>query len=284
MQCMSPINIKKHNAKNATERHLVPCSKCAACLSNRRNDWSMRLKHELELSTSAFFITLTYDNENLTWATNYATLVKSDLTNYIKRLRDAIKPNKFRYYAVGEYGTKTFRPHYHMLIYNYPIDKVHHFTDKWSKEGEPIGFVKVGAVNDASIHYVTKYHVNRTHYPAECEPSYAVMSRKPGIGSGYVEQQKRLNLERDTVRAYLLSPGGFKQRLPRYYKEKLYSREALVRHRLESATKVVHPALDDEKMEEHYRNNPDKNYFEYVFEQFEDFSKKYKEKSQKTTL
>lgn len=47
-------------------------------------------------------------------------LYKPDIQNFIKRLRKQCNEKfkeQIRYYAVGEYGPRTFRPHYHLLLW-----------------------------------------------------------------------------------------------------------------------------------------------------------------------
>ena len=45
------------------------------------------------------------------------TLQKSDLQKFFKRLRKKTH-EKISYYAVGEYGDNTQRPHYHIILFN----------------------------------------------------------------------------------------------------------------------------------------------------------------------
>ena len=51
----------------------------------------------------------------------FGVLVKSDLQKFFKRFRKhftyAFPETSFKYFAVGEYGSVTFRPHYHLLIF-----------------------------------------------------------------------------------------------------------------------------------------------------------------------
>ena len=116
----------------------IPCGKCLNCKKKRRSDWSLRLEHEYLYSDSALFITLTYNDASIPRNRGIATLNKKDLQDYIKRLRNShvayvsrelgirkseVKnvSKQIRYYAVGEYGSKTNRPHYHILLFNYDI-------------------------------------------------------------------------------------------------------------------------------------------------------------------
>ncbi|WMC01504.1 replication initiator protein [Microvirus D_HF4_371] len=72
------------------------------------------------------FITLTYTDDSMPNLSsdgcyeNIPTLDPADLRNFIKRLRHQYHKQKgMRYFAVGEYGTKTFRPHYHAGLFDF---------------------------------------------------------------------------------------------------------------------------------------------------------------------
>lgn len=74
------------------------------------------------------FATLTYDDEHLPTfnATAYggpdvlATLAPVDTQLWLKRLRKALAPSRFRFFLVGEYGEESWRPHYHVALFNVP--------------------------------------------------------------------------------------------------------------------------------------------------------------------
>lgn len=66
------------------------------------------------------FVTLTYEDTKLVAsASGLSTLVPRDLQLFLKRLRER-SPQKLRFFAVGEYGDQTFRPHYHVGLFNFP--------------------------------------------------------------------------------------------------------------------------------------------------------------------
>lgn len=89
----------------------VPCGRCLGCRLDHAKMWSDRCMLELQDHDEAYFVTLTYDDQHVTLSDeNAATLVKSDLQNFFKRLRK--DGQKIRYFACGEYGENTFRPHY----------------------------------------------------------------------------------------------------------------------------------------------------------------------------
>ena len=87
MPCYAPFNIQDPKFNNPKIRIEVPCGKCAGCLQSRRDDWTNRLTHEMDVSTSAHFITLTYAEEYITYGETHQTLVKSDLQNFFQTFK-----------------------------------------------------------------------------------------------------------------------------------------------------------------------------------------------------
>lgn len=232
MQCLEPLSIRRPNGKGAADRITVPCGQCAACQTNRRNEWSIRLQQELRDSCSAQFVTLTYSDDNIpirevvdqeTGDVRYVPVVlKDEMQRYMKRLRKLLKHVKFRYYLVGEYGTHTCRPHYHILGFGVPSDMIDCYAAAWQDKGH----IKIGSVTEQSIMYVSKYHVNKTNYPEGAEPSFVLMSRNPGIGYQYVDRMYDYHNPYNDRTYY--PDNGSKRRLPRYYKERLWTPEERV--------------------------------------------------------
>lgn len=278
-QCIAPTEIKNpHYGIRGTYYMAVPCGKCPNCLADRRADWSLRLQIELKNSTSAHFITLTYNDENLYYNENgVPSINKKHMQDYMKRLRKTTS-EKLRYYTVGEYGTKHKRPHYHILLFNYPPNISDNIISTWSNKQASIGHVKVGTVTHASIHYVTKYHVNKTTFPELANPSFVLMSRKPGIGHQYVEQFREYHKDK-TSRAHYTDFGGQKRRLPRYLKEKLYTRPQRLLMNIENDKRLEQD--ENENMEHHDIANPCKNYYEYTEEKKLQTIRQFKEKINK---
>ena len=224
MKCVSPISIKDPRQSRGSIRIPVDCGKCGACRYNRRADWSFRLAEEAKHSINSFFLTLTYDEQHVPISDYESlTLRKRDLQLFHKRIRKLstqLWDRKFRYYSVGEYGTTTNRPHYHSIIFNLHNGARAELASKWGH-----GHVRIDTVNTARIHYITKYHVNYDkHHSKELgrEPEFAVMSRNPGIGAQYIDRCKDWNRNQE---AYFVMNNGFKQRMPRFFKEKIFSPE-----------------------------------------------------------
>ena len=228
MRCLTPMAIRNKGKKFGNNDLLknqvaitIPCGKCYACLSNKRNMWTLRLTEEARTSDSTAFLTLTYDDEHLIEAQNQ--LQKRDLQLFIKRVRN--NGMKVRYYAIGEYGTTTHRPHYHLLIFNISQVQIPFLQEIWGK-----GFVYSGRVTPASIHYCTYYHLGLrdSGNGGERTPEFVLMSRKPGIGYGYLEEKAMYNIENNDFS--VISEGGIRQSLPRYYKDKIFNKLQKTEH------------------------------------------------------
>jgi len=212
MQCLTPRYLSKQDM-------VVPCGSCAFCAATRRSDWATRLDYEAKLHVVKKFITLTYANPHLHWAHGNPQLCKADLQKWFKRIRKA--GAKIRYYAVGEYGSTTYRPHYHILLFgDVPDDLV---RSSW-----PLGQVHIGNVTQLSINYCLGYMVNKnwTHKKNRVAP-FSLMSRKPGLGANYLSQDM-IQWHKSDRKNYVLVD-GVKRHLPRYYKTKIFSKIDLVR-------------------------------------------------------
>lgn len=197
----------------------VPCGRCGACLHNRRIDWSFRLNQELKIHLCAKFITLTYNDENVPKTdSGLHSLRKTDYQKWFKKIRkkqSKYTSTRIRYYGVGEYGTNTNRPHYHVILFS-PCAKLLNVLDQtWTH-----GHIDIGDVNEKSIHYITKYHVNHRHFDDQRENEFTTMSRNPGIGYNYITNNLKWHTQNDFLH---VMNNGFKQRLPRYYKKKLFT-------------------------------------------------------------
>lgn len=248
MKCISPISLKNEAPDPVIgyRCRLVPCGRCYACLSNKRSSWSVRLKEELKHSTSAHFVTLTYDDDHLPLVyiddVPAPTLSKDDVQKFMKRLRKK-QPGQIRYFLVGEYGTNTQRPHYHALLFNIEGSRLQaqaSILEAWKN-----GNVHCGSVSDASIHYCTSYIVNKSEYKHYEEygltAPFALMSRRPGIGFQYVEKLGSWHAD-DSDRFYY-PDNAIKRPLPRFYRDKVYNPS----ERAVNALKMEKMALTEER-------------------------------------
>jgi len=242
MQCISPIYVRPNH---------VPCGKCNFCLQMKQSQWAFRLNQELKKAKTASFLTLTYDDENIPTNQGQQTLSKRDLQLFFKKLRkyDAKKANlqrlksiqdkrspkirvkgheipesgynpkewpNIKYYTVGEYGTKTKRPHYHSIMFNMKPETKEQLPEIWNQ-----GHVKVGTVTPQSIAYVTKYVINKEEEtPVNAQKPFALISK--GIGKSYLSNA-RWHKSKGDLKPYAMM-NGYKVTLPRYLKDKIFTK------------------------------------------------------------
>lgn len=274
MRCISPITVRKKvdGWSDNGETIAVPCGKCAVCLSNRRNEWIIRLSEEMKQHNIAAFVTLTYNDESIVYGSKYPTLVKEHVQLFIKNLRYRV--GKIRYYAVGEYGTNTKRPHYHLIIFGlHPLNNLKDVQESWVSEKKSRGNVMCAEVNVKSISYVAKYHVNKSDYPEGSLPPFPLMSLKPPLGIGYIDSKKKFHL--GNVQNAFYPEKEKRLKLPRIYKDRLYSkdeREIIAKN----ASKFANNTKD---IEEYERKNPNSNFFKAKLDREKNFQRKYKQKS-----
>lgn len=204
MKCLTPINLGSVSSPN-----LVPCGQCYACQTNNRNSWDLRLRIEHYESNYSSFVTLTYSDLHLP----KDRFVKSEHhSEFMKNLRSLDRITKFRYYSVAEYGERTNRPHMHYLFFfDRDIDFYRLVDLSWE-----YGFIDVGKVTDASIHYVTKWHINPKHRPdTDSKEIHGFTRQSKGIGRLLLD-----NLTVDNIQPTYFFKG---KRFPisRYYRKKL---------------------------------------------------------------
>lgn len=171
------------NCKKPFRQGLISfgCGQCLACRINRRRIWTARIILEWLTTGLGCFITLTYADEFLP---DKGNLEKRELQLFIKRLRK--KFSNIRYYAVGEYGDTTWRPHYHIIIFGHFIS-ANQLKGVWGK-----GRVQIGELNEHTAQYVAGYINKKLTKDSDKllrgkKPEFALMSRRPGIGYNAVK-------------------------------------------------------------------------------------------------
>jgi len=217
-ECLTPFFVKD---KHTSDEIPVPCGRCPVCSARRVSAWSFRLMKEEERSSSSFFITLTYDTTHVPISKNgFMTLKKKDLQDYFKRLRK-LNEEKIKYYAVGEYGGKTQRPHYHIILFNAKLETV---LKAWSLKSKFLGEYHVGNITEASVGYTLKY-INKEkkipmHRNDDRQKEFSLMSKKMGLN--YLTE-KIIKWHKADIgnRMYCNLKDGKKIAMPKYFKEKL---------------------------------------------------------------
>lgn len=218
MKCIKPIWIKNDSYEGE-----VACGKCIGCRVNKKILWSMRCCHELYEHKKSIFVTLTYDSK-LHYPQAYS-LEKAHLQKFIKRLRKSlgsrIPKGRIRYFAAGEYGEKTQRPHYHLIIFGIGFSEKQLIMDCWNYTDwnvESIREKAFGIAERQSIQYVAKYIEKQLNGPAALE-QYKNLGREPvfkisSLGIGKVWAEKNAAQYQDQG---FITINGRQVAIPRYY-------------------------------------------------------------------
>lgn len=215
------VNPDYDDYKSAVEVKDIPCGKCMGCRIEYSRQWATRCMLEAKKYKYNAFINLTYDEEHVHHTTGHTiegeeidrlTLYPPDVTKFMKDLRRYFdynyKEQGIKFYLCGEYGDTTGRPHYHIVAFNIHIRDLIPFYK--NAEGDQIyisetiakiwkkGQITVGEVTWQSCAYTARYVMKkRKGKDAEeiykilgIEPEFVRMSRNPGIGRAYYEENK----------------------------------------------------------------------------------------------
>lgn len=229
----------------------VSCGQCLECKGGRSREWATRIIHEMKFHDQSWFATVTYDDAHLPPG---GDLRLRDLQKFIKRLRRGskkfgMKPHRFRYFACGEYGTQTMRPHYHVVFFGLRLVDLKCVSKKvgrekytsasvdrcWTdKHGKSKGGITIELMSDAFAFYVGKYVSEQVSYdndrknhvqfsPYEWRSvdgvvvrrarPFSCQSRRPGIGAAFLEKYLSQLVSHGSVRLR----NGKLVGIPRFY-------------------------------------------------------------------
>lgn len=274
MACYHPIPASQESsgapvrlwAPLGTANLALPCSTCLGCRTDRATHWANRCTHEAAIHDHNSFITLTYDDEHLPAEGH---LQPRDLQLFFKRLRkhaagDTTTINRnpgrnIRYFACGEYGEASNRPHYHALIFNGAFSDQRKigkdlFTSDTLSVVWPEGQHTIGACTPASAAYIAQYGLkkqgsgNHDRDGVWRPAPFLRMSLKPAIGAEWLKQYH------DDLRHGYVVEKGRKHPIPRYYRDKIkseypelqdYVEQQLAEHRLQVSDKKSPERLRD---------------------------------------
>lgn len=192
------------------------CGKCVECLNARNLEWATRICQEASQYERNCVITLTFDDNHLPFEVD-----PRDVQLFLKRLFKKEKLTGVRRFYCGEYGKKSGRPHYHLILFNYcPTDLDYFFV----RDGETyyksktisscwkFGYCLVGHVSFNSAKYCALYMQKQLseHYDklGKRKP-FIRMSNRPGIGYNFAK-----NVNYDVDKIYV---SGKPYNVPRYY-------------------------------------------------------------------
>ena len=180
MRCAKPIRV-------LGQRLPVPCGQCIACRVNRQRTWVGKMLFE-SFTGPGSFVTLTYSDEQLPtcWSELgdrcYGDLSKKHASDFLHRYRKLW--GSYRFFLVGEYGTKTERPHYHLIMWGQsPFDLQDRVEAAWRH-----GFVTVSLAEIGRMRYVARYTLKKLTKPDDHRldgrtPEFTRMSRRPPLGA-----------------------------------------------------------------------------------------------------
>lgn len=223
-----------------TEYVEIPCGKCIGCRLDYSRQWANRCMMEVQYHENSLFLTLTYDDDHVPKsyypdpetgeAQEVLTLCKRDFQLFMKRLRKN-SGQDLRYFACGEYGSTTFRPHYHAIVFGLKLDDLEvyqhkrnyvYYTSPFLSSCWSNGFAIVGEVNWDTCAYTARYIMKKADGIEKAffddfglQNEFTLMSRKPGIARQFYEEHKDI-YDYDLIN--ISTPKGGKQfRPPRYY-------------------------------------------------------------------
>lgn len=201
----------------------VPCGQCLSCQKSTNNQYRIRLMYEVRKYSegSCFFITLTFDDENL-------NRFSSDYNKAVRLFLDRLRKNfgkQIRHWFCGEFGTLKGRPHYHGILFDVPDV----FKDAYDSDvpgHHPLlakewkyGFVFVGYVSDATCGYITKY-LTKSLNGDKIRPR---IISSFGIGDNYLDSDDAQLHKFNGKYQPFIHLNGFKQAMPRYYFNKVFT-------------------------------------------------------------
>lgn len=270
----------------------VPCGNCINCRLDYSKTWASRCSLEASQHLYNYFITLTYDDDNVPVGKfGNPTLVKKDFQDFIKKLRQIFERQYgftgIRYYGCGEYGDLNGRPHYHIILFNCPFsDLTIHFKDKnglitqhkdsrgvhyrfsedaynaWNQKG----FIMIADANFNTSAYVSRYVLKKQKGQNKkiyddfgIEPPFVMMSRRPGIGEAYFTEHWDDLKESPTLFVGRERGEPLKLGVPRYFKKKLkdkepeFYEEKFVQHAIETGEAFASLMKGKQLINEHRR-------------------------------
>lgn len=250
ISCLNPVEIYLRKS----QKMFVPCRKCPACLNTKRSTLAIRLQLEENAAKYCYFLTLTYNDDNLPlYVLNdddllsdyvlpcpvsdrivsdfnpahflsvhddgilvkksddiyssihsynkqvalyeasshrvlpyghgkFALLYYRDIQLFLKRLRKFVNKNyneKIRYYVIGEYGTRSLRPHWHILLFFDSVSLSRQFEDvenvgtssrrcecpRFLRSLWRYGIVDSKRTNGKAFNYVSSYCAKSSNFP-----------------------------------------------------------------------------------------------------------------------
>lgn len=255
------INQRLEDLKNTPfyKKTIIPCRKCIGCRLDYSREWANRGYLEAKKSDNNYFVTLTYDDNYIYIPDTFiskngitytktddwnGTLIKDHFSKFIHDLRQIMDREQnhkgFKFLGCGEYGGKTNRPHYHVILFNIPlpsdtfynsrlINKEFYFQNKYIERSWRYGISNITTATWSTIAYVSRY-VTKKIYGTQAEEEYSSKGQIPefirmskGIGRDYYENEKSNIYKNDEI--IIKNRQGVHSTIPPKYFDKLYEKE-----------------------------------------------------------
>lgn len=236
--CLYPRLIKnpryKENKKNKgivpfcedTRKYMVAigCGECIECRKQKARQWQIRLNEELKENNKAYFVTLTFNNEELEKLCKELNINECNgvATKAVRRFLELWRKHEKKspkHWLITELGhTNTERIHLHGIIWATDRSKI----EKYWKYGN----IWIGDYcNAKTINYIIKY-VNKLDTDHKNYKSIILCSK--GLGKRYFinEGNKEIHkFNNELTKEFYRLQDGSKVNLPIYYRNKLWTEE-----------------------------------------------------------
>lgn len=240
----------------------IPCGKCARCIQRRKMEWAFRMEQEMTISKTAYFVTLTYNNEcipynqygkktlvatrdedleikkaiegrkRITKAWKRKQLDRS-LQGYFKRLRRLQDRSDLTIESIynGLDNRKDKLKFYAAGEYGSLRGRPHYHAIIFNASERNIieawnnqGNVHCVKANKHTIGYVMKYLDKQIGEKPrwDVKPEFNIMSE--GIGLCYVDRNR--DWHRDNIDVlYVTNNNGIRIPMPKYYRLKIFTEQ-----------------------------------------------------------
>lgn len=187
-------NIEIHHSNMSEDERLAitpfRCGQCISCKLAKAREWQLRILLEAHTHEDNIFVGLTYTDDELPLTDDgVQNLYPRDLTNWLKRYRKQYG-KRFRYFAIGEYGDKTLRPHYHAVLFGVPREEHASIKRTWG-----MGRISTDPVNEKTAAYISGYCIKKLtsdkdeRLAPQQHPEFMRSSRRNGgLGIRYIEE------------------------------------------------------------------------------------------------
>lgn len=238
----------KHRPTDQSFLLMIRCNKCDNCVRYRSYQWSLRNQAESKNWKYSWFLTLTYNNDNIENADS------KDIQLFFKRLRKNYLQSDLKYYWVMEKGELSGRVHFHALLYT-NTDFLKH---EKKKTGKYYVFGELELLWKMGYHYIAPATPEAIAYTC----NYVTKSKH------MLKRQMSKGLGKDWI---IDNPDGYisgqQVAVPRFLKDQVPAREMPdganqifeLAQRVEQKGMTIYDYMEDEKQLAKARRKKSKN-------------------------